>query len=81
LRGSITLGVNGRKRQRGDLSQMIWKVPEVIANLSAPYRLAPGDLIMTGTPAGVGPSSPGDHVSGAVEAVGKLAATIGVRET
>jgi fumarylpyruvate hydrolase len=59
---------------------MIWNVPEIIANLSASYRLAPGDLIMTGTPAGVGQLSPGDHVRGAVEGVGGIAITIGARE-
>jgi len=79
-RGAITLDVNGRERQRGDLAQMIWNVPEIIANLSASYRLAPGDLVMTGTPAGVGQLSPGDHVSGAVEGVGGIAITIGARE-
>jgi fumarylpyruvate hydrolase len=80
-RGAITLDVNGRERQRGDLSQMIWSVPEIIANLSSSYRLAPGDLVMTGTPAGVGPLLPGDRVTGAVEGVGRIAITIGARET
>ncbi|MGJ4946450.1 fumarylacetoacetate hydrolase family protein [Bradyrhizobium sp. HKCCYLS1011] len=80
-RGAITLDVNGRERQRGDLSQMIWNVPEIIANLSSSYRLAPGDLVMTGTPAGVGPLLPGDQAAGAVENVGRIAITIGARET
>ncbi|WP_128925808.1 fumarylacetoacetate hydrolase family protein [Bradyrhizobium guangxiense] len=80
-RGAITLDVNGRERQRGDLSQMIWNVAEIIANLSSSYRLAPGDLVMTGTPAGVGPLLPGDQVTGAVEGVGTIAITIGARET
>ena len=62
--GAITLAVNGEVRQRGDLSRMIWAVPEIIANLSTSYALAPGDLIMTGTPAGVGPLVPGDRVLG-----------------
>ena len=79
-RGAIMLDINGRERQRGDLSQMIWNVPEIIANLSSSYRLAPGDLVMTGTPAGVGPLSPGDQVTGAVEGVGRIAITIGARE-
>jgi fumarylpyruvate hydrolase len=79
-RGGIVLHVNGRERQRGDLEQMIWNVPEIIANLSASYRLAPGDLVMTGTPAGVGQLSPGDHISGTVESVGGIAITIGARE-
>jgi fumarylpyruvate hydrolase len=78
--GAITLGVNGMERQRGDLAQMIWKVPEIIANLSASYRLAPGDLIMTGTPAGVGALVPGDRVIAAVEGVGELTVTIGPGE-
>jgi fumarylpyruvate hydrolase len=79
-RGGIRLDVNGRERQRGDLNQMVWNVPVIIANLSASYRLASGDLVMTGTPAGVGRLSPGDHVSGAVEGVGKISAAIGARE-
>jgi fumarylpyruvate hydrolase len=79
-RGGIVLHVNGRERQRGDLEQMIWNVPEIIANLSASYRLAPGDLVMTGTPAGVGQLSPGDHISGMVESVGGIAITIAARE-
>jgi len=79
-RGSITLDVNGRRRQRGDLEQMIWNVPEIIVNLSSSYRLAPGDIIMTGTPAGVGQLLPGDHVRGDIEGVGKVAIAIGARE-
>jgi fumarylpyruvate hydrolase len=79
--GAITLDVNGAEKQRGDLSQMIWNVPEIIANLSASYALAPGDLIMTGTPAGVGPVVPGDRIFGQVEGVGDLTITIGPRES
>jgi fumarylpyruvate hydrolase len=79
--GAITLHVGSTERQRGDLAQMIWNVPEIIAKLSASYRLAPGDLIMTGTPAGVGPVLPGDRIRGAVEGVGDVAITIGQRET
>ena len=52
--GAIWLKVNGKTRQKGDLNQMIWKVPEAISYLSGLFRLAPGDVIMTGTPAGVG---------------------------
>lgn len=74
--GAITLHVNGDERQRGDLRQMIWNVPEIIANLSASYRLMPGDLIMTGTPAGVGPVSPGDRIDAKIEGVGKLSISI-----
>jgi fumarylpyruvate hydrolase len=79
-RGAITLHVNDSERQRGELAHMIWNVPEIIANLSASYRLAPGDLIMTGTPAGVGALSPGDRVTGAIDGVGSLTITIGARE-
>ena len=80
-RGAISLHVNDQERQRGDLSQMIWNVAEIISNLSASYRLAPGDLIMTGTPAGVGPISPGNRIEAAIENLGKLAITIGARAT
>ena len=51
---------------------MIWSVPEIIAELSTWFELAPGDLIFTGTPAGVGPLVPGDHVQGGVDGVGVL---------
>lgn len=60
--GAITLSVNGEMRQQGDLSYMIWNVAEVIAKLSTYVALAPGDLIFTGTPAGVGPIRPGETV-------------------
>jgi fumarylpyruvate hydrolase len=79
--GAITLAVDGVERQRGDLSQMIWSVPEIVANLSASYALSPGDLIMTGTPAGVGPVVPGQTLVGRVEGVGTVTVTIGPRET
>ncbi|MSQ91525.1 MAG: FAA hydrolase family protein [Gammaproteobacteria bacterium] len=70
--GRIWLGVNGKPRQQGDLSDMIWKVPEIIAELSSWFELFPGDLIFTGTPAGVGPLVPGDRVRGGVDGVGVL---------
>jgi fumarylpyruvate hydrolase len=79
-KGAITLAVNDVERQRGDLAQMIWNVPEIIANLSVSYRLMPGDLIMTGTPAGVGALAPGDRILGRIEGVGELAVTIGPQE-
>ncbi len=60
--GSIQLDINGVARQRGDLSQMIWNVAEVIAHLSRAWELNPGDLIFTGTPAGVGPVVRGDVI-------------------
>ena len=71
-KGAIWLEVNGAARQRGDLSQLIWKIPEMIAYLSTLFTLAPGDLIFTGTPAGVGPVERGDVLKGAVEGVGTL---------
>ncbi|NPD67590.1 fumarylacetoacetate hydrolase family protein [Lichenicola cladoniae] len=70
--GAITLTVNGVLRQSGDLSQMIWTVAEAIAFLSRFVALAPGDLIMTGTPAGVGPVLPGDLVTGTCEGLGDI---------
>lgn len=70
--GAITLTVNGVLRQSGDLSQMIWTVAEAIAFLSRFVALAPGDLIMTGTPAGVGPVLPGDVVTGTCEGLGDI---------
>ena len=71
-RGAVTLRVNGALRQQGDLSQMIWKTQEMIAYLSAHFTLAAGDLIMSGTPAGVGPVTRGDLLEGEVEGVGAL---------
>jgi fumarylpyruvate hydrolase len=78
--GAITLSVNGAERQRGDLSQLIWNVPEIISKLSHQYELQPGDLIFTGTPAGVGPVHPGDKLEGAVAGVGRLTISIGPKE-
>jgi len=75
-RGAITLSVNGAEKQRGDLAQLIWNVPEIIAQLSAQYDLRPGDLIYTGTPAGVAPVGPGDVLHGVVDGVGTLTVTI-----
>lgn len=71
-RGAIWLEVGGERRQDGDLAQMIWKVPEIIATLSGLFTLAPGDLIYSGTPAGVGAVSRGDRLTGAVEGVGEI---------
>ncbi|MBP7617546.1 MAG: fumarylacetoacetate hydrolase family protein, partial [Geothrix sp.] len=71
-RGAIWLSVNGVEKQRGDLSQMIWSVPEVIAHISRFVALAPGDLIFTGTPAGVGPILRGDRVRCGIEGLGEL---------
>ena len=71
-RGAIWLKVNGKTRQEGDLSQLIWKVPETISYLSGLFRLAPGDLIMTGTPAGVGAVQRGDELHGHIDGIGDL---------
>lgn len=60
--GHLTLHVNEELRQEGDLSQMIWKIPEMIAHLSKYFRLEAGDVILTGTPAGVGPVQRGDEL-------------------
>ena len=70
--GRIWLEVNGRTVQDGDLAQMIWPVAEAISHLSRLFRLAPGDALMTGTPAGVGPVQRGDALLGAIEGIGKL---------
>jgi len=75
-RGAITLAVNGAERQRGDLSQLIWNVPEIISKISQQYELKPGDLIYTGTPAGVGPVNSGDSIQCTVEGLGSLGVTI-----
>jgi fumarylpyruvate hydrolase len=79
LAGEISLDVNGDRRQTGDLAHMIWNVPEIIANLSRSYVLMPGDLIYTGTPAGVGPVWPGDVLVSTVEGLPPLTITIGQR--
>ncbi|MEJ8569092.1 fumarylacetoacetate hydrolase family protein [Elongatibacter sediminis] len=71
-RGRIWLEVNGDLRQEGDLSQMIWTVPEVVATLSTLFELRAGDLVFTGTPAGVGALESGDRVDGGVEGFGTL---------
>jgi fumarylpyruvate hydrolase len=75
--GRVTLKCNGQLRQDGDLAQMIWKVPEVIEKLSEMVALAPGDIIMTGTPSGVAATVPGDRLECEIERVGKLTVTIG----
>jgi len=70
--GRIALHVNGTLRQEGDLAQMIWSPVEIVAALSRLFTLAPGDLILTGTPAGVGPVVRGDRLSGSIEGIGRL---------
>ena len=68
----IWLAVNGLERQRGDIASMIWSIPEILAHLSSFVALAPGDLIFTGTPEGVGPLLPGDAATGGIEGIGTL---------
>ena len=78
--GRIELRVNGEPRQSGDISELIHKVPEVIAHLSTFYHLQPGDLIYTGTPEGVVPVTRGDALAGTIAGVGTIALTIGPAE-
>ncbi len=74
--GAIWLDVNGERRQSGDLSDMIWSVAEAVAELSRYFLLVPGDLLMTGTPAGVGAVKRGDVLHGGVDGVGELSITV-----
>jgi len=71
-KGAVWLDVNGQRRQTGDLSQLIWKIPETISYLSGLFTLAAGDLIMSGTPAGVGAVQRGDVMKGGVQGVGEI---------
>lgn len=68
----ISLTVNGELRQRGNINNMIWSVSETIAALSHYFALQPGDLVFTGTPAGVGQVQPGDELHAAIEGIGEL---------
>lgn len=70
--GALWLEVDGERRQEADLNQMIWKTPEIISYLSGLFTLTPGDLILTGTPAGVGPVARGNRLHGEIEGVGSL---------
>ena len=74
--GRIDLKVNGVVKQEGDVNQMIWKVPEMIAYLSEYFELAAGDVIMSGTPAGVGPVSRGDVMEASVAGLGSFTVTV-----
>ena len=76
---SISLQVNAVTKQKGVLAEMIWSCDEVISRLSSLYTLQPGDLIFTGTPAGVGDLNPGDRVDAAVEGVGRVTFTVAPR--
>ncbi|MCV6586755.1 MAG: fumarylacetoacetate hydrolase family protein [Marinibacterium sp.] len=75
-RGAITLDLNGDRQQSGDLDQMIWKVPEIIAYLSEYFELAAGDVILTGTPAGVGAVARGDVMDVAIDGLGGIRVTV-----
>ena len=72
----IWLEVNGTLRQQGNLNEMIWPIADVIGHLSRLVTLAPGDLIYTGTPAGVAALEPGDQVRGGVDGVTEFALSI-----
>lgn len=74
--GRIWLKVNGELRQDGNLRELIWTVPEAIAELSTLFTLVPGDLLFTGTPAGVGPVAPGDRITGGIEGVAEIGVDI-----
>ena len=75
----IWLRQNGATRQDSTLSNMVWSVPEIIAHLSGFYHLGPGDVILTGTPEGVGPVAPGDVLDGGIDGLAPLRLTIGDR--
>jgi fumarylpyruvate hydrolase len=74
--GRIAISVNGQVKQDAVVADMIWNVPEIVSEASKLWALAPGDLIYTGTPEGVGPLVAGDRVEGEVEGVGRLAFTV-----
>lgn len=74
--GRIELKVNGAVKQEADMNQMIWKVPEMISYLSEYFELAPGDIIMSGTPSGVGPIARGDVMEAGIEGLGSLKVTV-----
>jgi fumarylpyruvate hydrolase len=75
-KAAIRLDINGKTRQSGNIDEMIWSIPEVIAHLSSYYHLGPGDLIFTGTPEGVSALQIGDQLQGRVEGVGEIRVTI-----
>lgn len=77
VKGGISLKVNGAIRQTSDIAMMLWNVNEIIAHLSASYRLESGDLIFTGTPEGVAPVLPDDILVGGIDGLGELTVKIG----
>lgn len=80
-RGAVWLSVNGTERQRGDIAGLLWPVSELVAMLSRSVVLAPGDLVFTGTPAGVGRLQPGDVVTGGVAGIAGFTMTVGPHPT
>ena len=79
-KGAITLAVNGNEKQHGDLADRLWSQAEIVSTLSHLYHLHPGDLIYTGTPAGVGAVVTGDVITGHIEGLGNIELTIGPAE-
>lgn len=79
--GAINLDINGTRRQTGDLAAMIWPIPDLIARLSRDFVLRAGDIILTGTPEGVGPVAMGDRLHGHIAGVGDLHVTVIPTET
>jgi fumarylpyruvate hydrolase len=77
---AITLKQNGELKQNSNISELVWSVPELISHLSGYYHLGPGDLIFTGTPAGVGPVAEGDLLEGEIVGLGPLVTRIGPAE-
>jgi len=77
---AIKLRQNGAERQSSNISELVWSVPEIIAHLSGFYHLGAGDLIFTGTPAGVGPVAPGDRLEGEISGIGTVTILIGPAE-
>jgi 2-keto-4-pentenoate hydratase/2-oxohepta-3-ene-1,7-dioic acid hydratase in catechol pathway len=73
----LSLAVNGQERQRSNTNALIFDIPKLIAYASQAYRLYPGDVIMTGTPEGVGPVARGDVMSCTVERIGSMTVVIG----
>lgn len=73
---AIWLKVNGEIKQKADIKDLLWPVPDIIAHLSRLFVLRPGDLIYTGTPAGVGPVKPGDKLQGAIDGIGEISISI-----
>lgn len=76
----IALSVNGAARQEAVLADMVWSVPEIVSHLSGLYHLLPGDLIYTGTPAGVGAVQPGDVIEGQIDGLAPVRLTVGAPE-